>query len=66
MRVLFVVEVRDTTGTFQPKIGFGQMDMLTKWMKKYLFEKMELYASEWRIVQYVPLVSSPNAIPNIN
>lgn len=54
MRILFVVEVKNSEGLFQPKIGFGQIDMLTVWMKNFLSEKMELYSHDWRIIKYVP------------
>jgi hypothetical protein len=66
MRVLFVVEIRNIEGHFLPKIGFGQMDMLIKWMRKYLSEKMELYSHDWRIVKYVPQDPSDNGPSSIH
>jgi hypothetical protein len=66
MRLLFVVEVRNLEGLFLPKIGFGQIDTLTVWMKKHLSEKMELYAHDWRIVKYVPQDPADNGTRSIN
>lgn len=66
MRLLFVVEVKNLEGFFLPKIGFGQIDTLTDWMKKHLSEKMELYAYDWRIVKYVPENPADNGMRAIN
>lgn len=66
MRLLFVVEVKNLEGLFLPQIGFGQIDTLTEWMKKYLSEKMELYAHDWRIVKYVPQDPADNGTHAIN
>lgn len=66
MRLLFVVEVKNLEGLFLPKIGFGEIDVLTEWMKKYLAEKMELYAHDWRIVRYVPQDPNNDGTPAIH
>lgn len=55
MRILFVFEVVDASGAFQPKIGFGDREDLTKWLDTWLSVNLDRKRHEWRIVQYGPL-----------
>lgn len=55
MKILYVVEVKDSEGTFQPYFGLNTMNEIVGWMKRYIRPEMLLKTSEWRIVKYGPL-----------
>jgi hypothetical protein len=60
MRVLYVIELRDSVGGFYPKVGFARMDLLEKWIAKYLAQQFKIMPGQWRIVRYIPEVIVEN------
>lgn len=54
MRQLFVIEIQDVHGVFHPKMGFDRLDLLEKWIGRYLAEPLKMHPDQWRIVTYVP------------
>jgi len=65
MRILWVFEVVDASGAFQPKIGLGSKDELDFWLNTWLSVNLDRKRDEWRVVQYVPSSSEmPNGSPS--
>jgi hypothetical protein len=66
MREIYVVEVKDALGNFQPQVGFGDPARVDEWMEKFLPIEVRLQTEQWRIVRYVPQVIGIDEAPLIH
>lgn len=60
MRELYVIEIKDSSGAFQPQVGFGDPARVVDWMRKFIPAEMRARTEQWRIVKYIPQVISIN------
>lgn len=62
MRELYVIEIKDSSGAFQPQVGFGDMTRVDEWMEKFVPVEMRVLTEQWRVVRYIPANPEPTEL----